>query len=225
VLIPSIDLQGGRVVQLEQGERLAYATNDLDGWLARFSRVPIVQVIDLDAAMDRGDNHELVRRLCRDRACQVGGGIRSIDQARDLLACGARRVILGSALYAGDDADVRRAAEFAEALGPDAIVGAVDSRAGRVVTHGWQRSLALTPVDAVRRLEPFVGAFLYTHVDGEGLLGGLDLQSVTRIQCATSRVLMAAGGIRDHREVDSLDALGIDAVVGMAIYRGLMMVD
>lgn len=225
MLIPSIDLLGGRVVQLEQGERLAYATNDLDGWLARFSRAPIVQVIDLDAAMDRGDNHELVRRICRQRMCQVGGGIRSVEQARDILAGGARRVILGSTLYDGDDADVRRAAAFAEALGPDVLVGAVDSRAGRVVTHGWRRSLALTPVDAVRRLEPFVGAFLYTHVDGEGLLGGLNLQLVTQVQRATSRVLMAAGGIRDHREVDSLDALGIDAVVGMAIYRGLMTVD
>jgi phosphoribosylformimino-5-aminoimidazole carboxamide ribotide isomerase len=225
MLIPSIDLQAGRVVQLEQGERLAYATNDLAGWLVRFSRAPVVQVIDLDAAMGSGNNGELVRRICRERSCQVGGGIRSVDQARELLACGARRVILGSALYAGNDADVYRAATFADALGPDALVGAVDSRGGRVVTHGWRRSIALTPVDAVRRLEPFVGAFLYTHVDGEGLLGGLHLRSVARVHRATSRVLMAAGGIRDHHEVDSLHALGIDAVVGMAIYRGLMTVD
>ena len=125
MLIPSIDLQGGRVVQLEQGERLAYATNDLAGWLVRFSKAPVVQVIDLDAAMGSGDNGELVRRICRERPCQVGGGISSIDQARDLLACGARRVILGSALYAENDADVQRAAAFADALGPDALVGAV----------------------------------------------------------------------------------------------------
>jgi phosphoribosylformimino-5-aminoimidazole carboxamide ribotide isomerase len=225
MLIPSIDLQEGRVVQLEQGERLAYATNDLDGWLARFSRAPVVQVIDLDAAMDCGDNRELVRRICRERACQVGGGIRSVDRAREILACGARRVILGSALYDGDGADVRQAEAFADALGPEAIVGAVDSRAGRIVTHGWRRSLALTPVAAVRHLEPFVGAFLYTHVDGEGLLGGLNLTTVERVHRATRRALMAAGGIRDHREVDTLDALGIDAVVGMAIYRGLMTID
>jgi phosphoribosylformimino-5-aminoimidazole carboxamide ribotide isomerase len=225
MLIPSIDLQEGRVVQLEQGERLAYATNDLDGWLARFARAPVVQVIDLDAAMDCGDNRELVRRICRERACQVGGGIRSVDQAREILACGARRVILGSALYTGDDADVRQAQAFADALGPEALVGAVDSRAGRVVTHGWRRSLAVTPTEAVRLLEPFVGAFLYTHVDGEGLLGGLNLTAVADVQRATSRALMAAGGIRDHREVDALHALGIDAVVGMALYRGLMTID
>lgn len=225
MLIPSIDLQAGRVVQLEQGERLAYATNDLDGWLARFSRAPIVQVIDLDAAMDCGDNHELVRRICRERVCQVGGGIRTVDRAREILACGARRVILGSALYTGDDADVRQAQAFAEAFGHEALVGAVDSRAGRVVTHGWRRSLALTPTEAVRLLEPFVGAFLYTHVDGEGLLGGVNLTTVASVLRATSRALMAAGGIRDHREVDALHALGIDAVVGMAIYRGLMTID
>jgi phosphoribosylformimino-5-aminoimidazole carboxamide ribotide isomerase len=225
MLIPSIDLQAGRVVQLEQGERLAYATNDLDGWLARFSRAPIVQVIDLDAAMDCGDNHELVRRICRERVCQVGGGIRTVDRAREILACGARRVILGSALYTGNDADVRQAQAFAEAFGHEALVGAVDSRAGRVVTHGWRRSLALTPTEAVRLLEPFVGAFLYTHVDGEGLLGGVNLTTVASVLRATSRALMAAGGIRDHREVDALHALGIDAVVGMAIYRGLMTID
>lgn len=225
MLIPSIDLQAGRVVQLEQGERLAYATNDLDGWLARFSRAPIVQVIDLDAAMDCGDNHELVRRICRERVCQVGGGIRTVDRAREILACGARRVILGSALYTGNDADVRQAQAFAEAFGHEALVGAVDSRAGRVVTHGWRRSLALTPTEAVRLLEPFVGAFLYTHVDGEGLLGGVNLTTVASVLRATSRALMAAGGIRDHREVDALHALGIDAVVGMAIYCGLMTID
>jgi phosphoribosylformimino-5-aminoimidazole carboxamide ribotide isomerase len=225
MLIPSIDLQAGRVVQLEQGERLAYATNDLDGWLARFSRAPVVQVIDLDAAMDCGDNHELVRRICRERVCQVGGGIRTVDRAREILACGARRVILGSALYTGNDADVRQAQAFAEAFGHEALVGAVDSRAGRVVTHGWRRSLALTPTEAVRLLEPFVGAFLYTHVDGEGLLGGVNLTTVASVLRATSRALMAAGGIRDHREVDALHALGIDAVVGMAIYRGLMTID
>jgi phosphoribosylformimino-5-aminoimidazole carboxamide ribotide isomerase len=225
MLIPSIDLQGGRIVQLEQGERLVYASNDVDGWLARFARAPVVQVIDLDAAMDRGHNRQLVRRICRERACQVGGGIRTVDQAREVVASGARRIILGSALYAGNDADVRRAAVVADALGPETIVAAVDARAGHVVTRGWRKALALTPVEAVRRLEPFAGAFLYTHVDGEGLLGGLDLTSVSRVHRATSRALMAAGGIRDHREVDALDALGIDAVVGMAIYRGLMTVD
>jgi phosphoribosylformimino-5-aminoimidazole carboxamide ribotide isomerase len=225
MLIPSIDLQNGRVVQLEQGERLAYATDDLDGWLARFATAPIVQVIDLDAALGVGDNRDVVGRICRERTCQVGGGIRSIDVAHELIQHGARRVILGSVLFDAAGVATGQAEAFAAALGLDALVGAVDSRANRVVIHGWRTPLPLTPVQAVQGLEPFVGAFLYTHVDGEGLLGGLNMPAVMAVRRATRRGLIAAGGIRHHDEVDALHALGIDAVVGMAIYRGLMTLD
>ncbi len=225
MLIPSIDLQDGQVVQLEQGTRLAYATDDLDGWLARFAASPIVQVIDLDAALGRGHNRDLVRRICRERVCQVGGGIRSVTDAQDLLDTGARRVILGSALFGDHGVDVRRAEAFAAALASDALVGAVDSRGGQVVINGWRTPLPVTAVEAVQQLQPFVGAFLYTHVDGEGLLGGLNTAAVLAVRQATYRALIAAGGIRDRAEVDALHALGIDAVVGMAIYRGLMTVD
>ena len=225
MLIPSIDLKDGKVVQLQQGERLVYTTDDLDGWLARFAPAPVVQVIDLDAAMGAGDNRGLVRRICRQRPCQVGGGIRSIEVARDLLQHGAERVIVGSVLFNDAGVDIARAGAFSTALGRDALIGAVDSRGGQVVIHGWRTQLPVTPVQAVRELEPFVGAFLYTHVDGEGLLGGLNISSVLTLQQATTRRLVAAGGIRSRDEVNALHALGIDAVVGMAIYRGLMTID
>jgi phosphoribosylformimino-5-aminoimidazole carboxamide ribotide isomerase len=225
MLIPSIDLQGGRVVQLEQGERLAYASEDLDGWLERFAKAPLVQVIDLDAAMGSGENADLVRRICGQRACQVGGGLRSPESAKAVLAAGARRVIVGSALFDDRGVNVERAAAFGAALGRDALVAAVDSRGGRVVTHGWRTPLTVSPVEAVRQLEPIVGAFLYTHVDGEGLLGGLNLSAVLAVHRATGRPLIAAGGIRHRDEVNALHELGIDAVVGMAIYRGLMTPD
>jgi phosphoribosylformimino-5-aminoimidazole carboxamide ribotide isomerase len=225
MLIPSIDLQNGKVVQLQQGERLVYATDDLDGWLTRFAPAPVVQVIDLDAAMGVGENRALVRRICRQRACQVGGGIRSIDTARELLQHGAERVIVGSVLFTDSGVDTVRAEAFSTALGPDALIGAVDSRGGQVVIHGWRTPLPVTPVQAVRELEPFVGAFLYTHVDGEGLLGGLNISSVLTLRQVTARRLVAAGGIRSRDEVNALHALGIDAVVGMAIYRGLMTID
>jgi phosphoribosylformimino-5-aminoimidazole carboxamide ribotide isomerase len=225
MLIPSIDLQNGKVVQLQQGERLVYATDDLDGWLTRFAPAPVVQVIDLDAAMGVGENRALVRRICRQRACQVGGGIRSIDTARELLQHGAERVIVGSVLFTDSGVDTARAEAFSTALGPDALIGAVDSRGGQVVIHGWRTPLPVTPVQAVRELEPFVGAFLYTHVDGEGLLGGLNISSVLTLRQVTARRLVAAGGIRSRDEVNALHALGIDAVVGMAIYRGLMTID
>jgi phosphoribosylformimino-5-aminoimidazole carboxamide ribotide isomerase len=222
MLIPSIDLQGGRVVQLEQGERRVFATDDLDGWVRRFSTYPLVQVVDLDAAMGQGDNLALVRRLCSRIPCLVGGGVRSAEDARALLVAGARRVIVGSAFFDehGPRADV--AAAFAEALGDESIVAAVDSRGGQVVVRGWTQSLPVTAIEAVAALEPHAGAFLYTHVDAEGLLGGTNLDAIHAVQRATRRPIIAAGGIRTMAEVDALDADGIDAVVGMAIYRGLI---
>lgn len=225
MLIPSIDLMNGQVVQLQQGERLALSSGDLDGWIARFSSFPIVQLIDLDAAMGKGDNRALVEKVCAALPCQVGGGVRTADRARELVAMGARRVIAGSSLFDATGVKADRAAVFADAIGADRLVAAVDSRGGQVVIHGWKTPVPISPVDAVRALEPHVSAFLYTHVDTEGLLTGLNLDVVKSVAAATSRRLIAAGGIRSMAEVDILDALGIDAVVGMAIYTGLIDVE
>jgi phosphoribosylformimino-5-aminoimidazole carboxamide ribotide isomerase len=219
MLIPSIDLMGGRIVQLEQGERLVIETSDVDAWVNRFSAYPVVQLIDLDAAMRRGSNDSLVRDLCRRLPCQVGGGVRDVDRARTLLDAGARRVIAGSSLFTAAGVNVQAAEAFATGLGTDRFIAAVDSRSGSVVIHGWKTALSITPEEAVRALEPFAGAFLYTHVDGEGLLGGINMAAVRSVAAATTRKLIAAGGIRSREEVDELDALGIDAVVGMALYR------
>ncbi|MCC7010740.1 MAG: 1-(5-phosphoribosyl)-5-[(5-phosphoribosylamino)methylideneamino] imidazole-4-carboxamide isomerase [Acidobacteria bacterium] len=222
MLIPSIDLMGGRVVQLQQGEKLVLASDDLDGWIDKFSAFPIVQLIDLDAAMGRPANDALVRRVASALPCQVGGGVRSIERAQELLAGGARRVILGSSLFNDRGVNRGRAEAFAEVIDPDLLVGAIDSKGGKVVVHGWKTPIPVTPEDAARTLEPYVGAFLYTHVDTEGLLTGLNLSAVKSVQAATKRRLIAAGGIRNREEVDTLDRLGIDAVVGMAIYTGAM---
>ncbi len=224
MLIPSIDLMGGRVVQLQQGERLAVASEDLDGWIARFAGFPVVQLIDLDAAMGRGSNDALVRRVAGALPCQVGGGVRSIERAQELLEAGARRVILGSSLFNERGVNVARAESFAEVIGAESLIGAIDSRGGRVVIHGWKTPLALSPEEAARALEPYVGALLYTHVDTEGMLTGLNLAAVKSVQAASRLRLIAAGGIRSREEVDALDRLNIDAVVGMAIYTGLIPV-
>ena len=213
---------GGQVVQLQQGERLAVATADLDGWIARFSGFPLVQLIDLDAAMRKGDNRALVEKVCRALPCQVGGGVSTPERARALLELGARRVIVGSSLFDANGARPDRAEELAGAVGSDRLVAAVDSRGGQVVIHGWKTSVPIAPADAIRALEPYVSAFLYTHVDTEGLLTGLNLDVVKSVAAATTKPLIAAGGIRSMAEVDALDALGIDAVVGMAIYTGLI---
>ena len=211
---------GGQVVQLQQGERLALASDDVDGWIDKFSAFSIVQLIDLDAAMGRPANDALVRHVASRLPVQVGGGVRSIDRAQELFAAGARRVILGSSLFNERGVNRARAEAFAEAIDPDTLIGAIDSRGGNVVIHGWKTALPITPEEAARTLEPFVGTFLYTHVDTEGMMTGLNFAAVQSVQAATRRRLIAAGGIRSRDEVDALDRLGIDAVVGMAIYTG-----
>jgi phosphoribosylformimino-5-aminoimidazole carboxamide ribotide isomerase len=229
MLIPSIDLRKGKVVQLVQGQTLAIESDDLEGWIARFSTFPAIQLIDLDAAMGIGTNDGLVREIAARLPCRVGGGIRSVGRAEDLLAAGARAVIVGSAFF-----DVRRSAEeggvikhdfaraLADAVGMQRIIGAVDARAGRVVIHGWKTALPITPAQAVQALEPYCGEFLYTHVDKEGLMQGTDMEAIRLVASATSSKVTAAGGITTQAEIDALDALGIDAVVGMAIYTGTL---
>jgi len=222
MLIPSIDLQSGAVVQLVQGERLAIKDDDVFRWVRRFERFPKVQVIDLDAAMGAGDNLALVKRIAGSLACRVGGGIRSVARGQDVLEAGARQVIVSSALFKEGRTDLAFAATLAEALGRDRVIAAVDSRGGRVVIHGWKTTLDITAVDAVRALEPYCDEFLYTHVDAEGLMGGTNMTAIRQVRDATSRRVTAAGGITTQREIDELDALGVDAVVGMAIYTGTL---
>lgn len=222
MLIPAIDLKGGKVVQLIQGEKLAIETTDLDYWIGRFTGYRRVNVIDLDAAMNSGSNDHLVREICGRLPCQVGGGVRSPERALELCAIGAKKVIVGSALFKDGRADVGSAMRFADAVGVSRVIGAVDSKGGRVVTHGWKSSTGTTAVEAAQVLEPYCGEFLYTHVDKEGLMKGTDIAAIRAVRDATRRPLIAAGGVTTQAEIDELDALGIDAVVGMAIYTGAL---
>jgi phosphoribosylformimino-5-aminoimidazole carboxamide ribotide isomerase len=222
VLIPSIDLKDRAVVQLVQGEKLAVKDEDVFRWVRRFERFPKVQVIDLDAAMGTGDNLALVRQIAGALSCRVGGGIRTAERAADVLAAGAQQIIAGSSLFKDGRPDLVFAQTLCEAVGRERVIAAVDSRGGRVVIHGWKTVLPITAVDAVRALEPYCDEFLYTHVDTEGLMGGTDLDAIRAVKDATSRRLTAAGGITTQREIDELHALGIDAVVGMAIYTGAL---
>jgi phosphoribosylformimino-5-aminoimidazole carboxamide ribotide isomerase len=229
MLIPSIDLQNGRIVQLVQGDKLAIETNDIDAWIDKFSRFPKIQLIDLDAAMSRGHNDALVKQIASRLPCRVGGGVRSVRRAEELVAAGAQAVIAGSGLFRraeGNDIaqmiDHDFAAALAHTVGMDRLIAAVDSRAGRVTIHGWKTTLPLTAVQAVAALEAYCGEFLYTHVDKEGLMQGTDMAAIKAVANATERKLTAAGGITTKAEIDALDAMGIDAVVGMAIYTGLL---
>jgi phosphoribosylformimino-5-aminoimidazole carboxamide ribotide isomerase len=228
MLIPSIDLMGGRIVQLMQGETLRLAFDDFEYWIEKFSRYPLVQLIDLDAAMRQGDNSELVARICARLPCQVGGGVGNAERAKELLDAGARRIIVGSALFTQGEGrgavDRAFAARLAKSVGADRIVGGIDTKGGSIAVKGWKAHIALTAEEAIPLLDPFVAAYLYTHVDGEGMMQGFPISVAERLRALTRRQLIVAGGIRSAEEVSALDAIGVDSVVGMAIYTEQMKV-
>jgi phosphoribosylformimino-5-aminoimidazole carboxamide ribotide isomerase len=220
MLIPSIDLMGGKIVQLVQGEKKALDFDDFEYWIERFAKYPLVQLIDLDAAIGTGDNRALLSRFIRRLPCQVGGGIRDIETARQIADLGARRVIIGSALFKDGQIQKQLAAEFADAITTHKLTFAVDAKQGRVAIHGWRTLTDFTAAQAIRALEQWCETFLYTHIDTEGLLRGFPAAVIPELQLATSRKIIVAGGISSLDEVLRLDSMGVDAIVGMAIYTG-----
>jgi phosphoribosylformimino-5-aminoimidazole carboxamide ribotide isomerase len=251
MLIPSIDLMGGRIVQLVRGETLKLSFDDFDYWIERFGRYPLVQLIDLDAAMRVGENSALIAGICKRLPCQVGGGLRTAEDGQRLLDAGAKRVIYGSSLF-GAEVEVRDPTrsdeagtdgapgssdgkkrrhkvirlEFAEglkrALGEEALCFSVDTKGGKVAVRGWKDSVELGPEEAVTWLEDYCAAFLYTHVDTEGTMAGFPMDVAAILRATTGRQLIVAGGIKAMSEVEALDAMGVDAVAGMAVYSGVM---
>ena len=230
---------GGRIVQLVQGEKLKLAFDNFEYWIARFSKYPLVQLIDLDAAMRQGSNAELVAMISKRLPCQVGGGLKTAEDGQRLLDLGAKRVIYGSSLFAthvpeaghGAPADAARkhklirlefAEELKKSLGEDALCFSVDTKNGKVAVKGWKDSVDLTPEVAITWLEDYCAAFLYTHVDTEGTMQGFPMHVAAVLRATTGRQLIVAGGIRERAEVDALDAMGVDAVAGMAVYSGAM---
>jgi len=222
MLIPSIDLMGGRIVQLVQGATIKLAFDDFEYWIGRFSSYPIVQLIDLDAAMRQGDNAALIEQFARRLPCQVGGGIRTTDHARRLLDAGAHRVIVGSILFNPTGVNTTTAAALSSAIGSEQFIASIDTKAGTVAVRGWKENVALAPEQAIRALEPYCSAFLYTHVDTEGTLQGFPFERAQALRQLTSRQLIVAGGIRERSEIDALNEIGVDAVAGMAIYSGFL---
>jgi phosphoribosylformimino-5-aminoimidazole carboxamide ribotide isomerase len=223
MLIPSIDLMGGRIVQLVQGEKLKLAFDDFEYWIERFAKYPLVQLIDLDAAMRQGDNRSLIEMIAKRLPCQVGGGLKTAEDGKILLEAGAKRVIYGSNLFGPTKPnEVRRhkiiRLEFAE----EALVFSVDTKAGKVAVKGWKDSVDLTPEEAVTWLEDYCAAFLYTHVDTEGTMQGFPIDVAAILRACTAKQLIVAGGIKEQSEIEALDAMGVDAVAGMAVYSGAM---
>ena len=211
MLIPSIDIKGGRVVQLQQGRTMLLDGGDPIEVARRFAPLGEIAVIDLDAAAGEGDNREIIRSLLPIARCRVGGGIRDLETARDWLDAGACRVILGTAAEP----------EILSRLPRERVIAAVDAWDGEVVIEGWRSSTGERVEDRIDRLKPFVGGFLATFVQDEGTGSGLDLERARGLRKLVGDAeLVVAGGTRDAEEVAKLDAVGIDVQVGRALYDG-----
>jgi len=222
MLIPSIDLMDGKIVSMVHGEQKALEFDDFEHWIKVFEKYPLVQVVDLDAVFEQGHNHVLVEKLTSRLTCQVGGGIRNAAMAKEALERGAKRVILGSALFREGKVDVDGVKRLMDEVGRQHLVFAVDARAGIVAVSGWKKSTGIAATDAMQQLEPYCTAFLYTHIDTEGMMSGFPSYLARDLRSRTKRQLMVAGGIRSLDEVTELDTMEVDAVVGMAIYSGAM---
>jgi phosphoribosylformimino-5-aminoimidazole carboxamide ribotide isomerase len=225
VLIPCIDLQNGQAVQLVQGRRRELAFADVLGLLERFREYPWLHVIDLDAAMRKGHNNRLVRQLCRKvksrRAMKlrVGGGIRTLRRAEELILLGVDQVIVGSSVFRGDILNTSFLKRLAERIGKQHVLFALDTAKGHVVIQGWRKRLSVAPVEVLTALAPYCSGFLCTDVDREGTMRGANLPWFRQLRSSTKMPIVAAGGISTKREIEALERMGIDAAVGMALYK------
>lgn len=211
MMIPSIDIQGGQAVQLIGGEKKAIDAGDPRPIAEKFARVGEIALIDLDAAMGTGSNKELLKEICAQYPCRVGGGIRDVETAIEWLDAGARKVILGTAAKP----------EILRELPRDRVIAALDARNDKVVVEGWKTETADTIEDRMLELSEYVGGFLVTFVECEGRMGGLPFDRVEQlVKCAGDAKLTAAGGVRKAADIARIDQLGADAQVGMALYSG-----
>jgi phosphoribosylformimino-5-aminoimidazole carboxamide ribotide isomerase len=220
MIIPCIDLMDGKVVQLVQGREKALEADEPLAMIEKFKAFPEIQVIDLDAAMSRGSNDELVRLVASNARVRAGGGVRSVARARALVEQGAHRVIVGTAAFRVDGVNEGFLHNVAGAIGADRLIIALDSKDGRIVVKGWRESTQLTAEEVLGQLEPYCAGFLCTYVDKEGMMQGTDLDWFRRLRATTQREITAAGGITTLDEVRQLLAMNVHAALGMAIYTG-----
>ncbi len=222
MVIASIDLMNGKAVQLVQGkETEKKIERDNPRELAEaFSRYGKIAVIDLDAAMEKGDNRALIKKICSFPDCRVGGGIRSIKMARKFLSWGAQKVILGTKVFENNRINVSFLQKLNQSIGKNRVIIAIDSHEGEIVTHGWQHKTGITLFDGARKLEPFASEFLLTFVEKEGKMEGTDLKTVDRLRKIIQTPLTIAGGVCSMEEIKKCAAQGIDVQLGMAIYIG-----
>ncbi len=227
MIYPCIDLMDGAIVQLVQGNRenVKVKTKDFDEMISKFKPFGVIQLIDLDAAMDRGNNHVLIKEIMQKIKCRVGGGIRTVKKAKEVLDLGAEKIIVGSSAFKEGNVDVKFLGELREGVGKDNVIIAIDSIKGEVVIKGWKESTKLKVEDVIKELEPYCLEFLATYVDKEGMLKGTNVEFFKRLKKLTKNKITAAGGITTIDEIKELERNGIDSALGMAIYKGKIKLD
>jgi phosphoribosylformimino-5-aminoimidazole carboxamide ribotide isomerase len=225
MIIPCIDVMGGKVVQLVRGEKKALELDSPDEALRMFEGFPLLHVIDLDAALGRGDNLALVAYLLSKVKARVGGGVRSVDRARDLVEAGAAQVIVGTSAFTPDGLNLPFLSQLVDSVGADQIIVAIDVKGGKLAVRGWQSTLELSPSDVVLELAPYCAGLLCTYVDGEGMMEGTDLPFFLSLRERVQGDLIAAGGISSISEVRALVDAGIQVAIGMAAYTGRLSLE
>ena len=210
MIIPSIDLMDGKAVQLKQGKEKVLEREDVLELALKFRKYGEIAVIDLDAAFGNGDNLDLIKKICKVADCRVGGGIRTIGKANEILKDGANKIIIGT----------KASPEFLKRLPKNRVIAAIDTKDGFVVNKGWTNKTKNTPQKLIKELEPYCSVFLFTNVNKEGLMQGIDFSIVKKLKRFTNNKLTVAGGISTINEIKQLEDLGIDSQLGMSIYTG-----
>jgi len=221
MIFPSIDLMNGKAVQLVQGkrEKKKIEIEDILGLARKFSKYTI-QLIDLDAAMDKGNNLRIIKILCKQFKCRVGGGIRNLAKAKEMAKAGAKKIIIGSAVFKDGKVNVLFLKQLNKFIGRDKIIIAIDSHEGKIVIKGWKESTGIDTLKVIKELEPYCSEFLYTYVDKEGMMQGTDFSTLRKLKHMTGNEITAAGGISSMDEVNRLERLKVNSVLGMALYTG-----
>ena len=222
MVIASIDLQDGKVVQLKQGEEKILQRDNPQELAKEFNLYGEIAVIDLDAAMNKGSNLELIKPLLRIAECRVGGGIRTPEQAKELVSLGARKIIVGSAAFrnpsGGFAVNVPFLKAMKDAIGRERLIAAVDARNNEITVDGWKTPTGLDLIETAKAVEPFVSELLFTCVEREGTMTGIDLEQVKKLRQAVKCLITVAGGVSTLEEIEELAALGCDVQLGMALY-------
>jgi phosphoribosyl-ATP pyrophosphohydrolase/phosphoribosyl-AMP cyclohydrolase len=210
----------GKAVQLRQGRDKILEREDPVSLAREFDRYSQVAVVDLDAALGKGENESLIARLCDAADCRVGGGIRSLDKAVKTLNMGARKIIVGTSAFCSEGVNHEFLTPLAERVGPQQVIIAVDAYAGEVVVEGWRKRTGLSWESVIKELEPYASEFLVTSVEKEGMMQGAPLESYRSVQKLTRHPVTAAGGITTLEEIAVLAEWGINSQIGMALYTG-----